>query len=89
MKMAFVFQPIKPVGLSDEHLGSLFDDGMSFMRFQSPGLDDRIPDIRTIWLFRENLTTAGEINALFERFDAILGHVGLHRHIGADRGCQP
>src|ERR1700730_18913208 len=31
---------------------------------------DRVPDARTIWVFRRELTKAGTINALFERFDA-------------------
>ncbi len=42
------------------------------MRF----LSDRVPDARTIWLFRERLTKAGAINALFERFDAMLRDAG-------------
>jgi hypothetical protein len=29
-------------------------------------LEDRVPDARTIWLFREKLTTAGAIKRLFE-----------------------
>jgi hypothetical protein len=33
---------------------------------------DRVPDARTIWLFREKLTTAGAIKRLFEQFDAML-----------------
>ena len=34
---------------------------LSFMRFLGLGLEDRVPDARTIWLFREKLTTAGAI----------------------------
>jgi hypothetical protein len=30
------------------------------------GWRDRVPDARTIWLFREKLTTAGAIKRLFE-----------------------
>jgi hypothetical protein len=42
------------------------------MRFLGLGLSDRVPDARTIWLFREKLTKAGSIGPLFERFDATL-----------------
>jgi IS5 family transposase len=39
-------------------------------------LADRVPDARTIWLFREKLTTAGAIKRLFEQFDAMLRQAG-------------
>ena len=50
--------------------------GLSFMRFLGLGLEDRVPDARTIWLFREKLTTAGAIKRLFEQFDAVLRQAG-------------
>jgi transposase, IS5 family len=46
------------------------------MRFLGLGFEDRVPDARTIWLFREELTTAGAIKRLFEQFDAMLRHAG-------------
>jgi IS5 family transposase len=58
--------------LSDERAEFLINDRMSFMRFLGLALADRVPDARTIWLFREKLTKAGAIEALFERFDAAL-----------------
>src|SRR5215831_18656349 len=45
--------------LSDERAEFLINDRLSFMRFLGLGLEDRVPDARTIWLFREKLTTAG------------------------------
>jgi IS5 family transposase len=42
------------------------------MRFLGLGLSDRVPDAKTIWLFRERLTKAGAITPLFERFDRML-----------------
>ena len=39
-------------------------------------MDDRVPYVRTIWLFREKLTTAGAIKRLFEQFDATLRQAG-------------
>ena len=62
--------------LSDERAEFLINDRLSFMRFLGLGLSDRIPDARTIWLFREKLTKAGAIGPLFERFDATLRQSG-------------
>jgi hypothetical protein len=39
----------------------LINDRLSFMRFLGLGLQDRVPDARTIWLIREKLTTAGAL----------------------------
>ncbi len=46
------------------------------MRFLGLGLSDRVPDARTIWLFREKLTKADAIKPLFDRFDATLRAAG-------------
>src|SRR5438445_12993508 len=62
--------------LSDERAEFLINNRLSFMRFLGLGLSDRIPDARTIWLFREKLTCAGAIQGLFDRFDATLRAAG-------------
>jgi transposase, IS5 family len=68
-------------GLSDERAEYLINDRLSFMRFLGLGLGDRVPDARTIWLFRERLTRAEidgkpAVEALFARFDATLRAAG-------------
>ncbi len=62
--------------LSDERAEFLINDRLSFMRFLGLGLSDRVPDARTIWLFREKLTPAEAIKPLFDRFDAALREAG-------------
>ncbi len=62
--------------LSDERAEFLINDRLSFMRFLGLSLSDRVPDARTIWLFREKLTKAEAIKPLFERFDAALRGAG-------------
>jgi IS5 family transposase len=62
--------------LSDERAEFLINDRLSFMRFLGLGLSDRVPDARTIWLFREKLTRAEAIKPLFDRFDAALREAG-------------
>src|SRR4028119_2364679 len=63
--------------LSDERAEFLINDRLSFMRFLGLGLSDRVPDARTIWRFREELTKAGAIKTLFDRFDAALRAKGF------------
>ena len=62
--------------LSDERAEYLINDRLSFMRFLGLGLSDRVPDAKTVWLFRERLTETGAIQKLFERFDATLRNAG-------------
>ena len=62
--------------LSDERAEYLINDRLSFMRFLGLGLSARVPDAKTIWLFRERLTKAGAIATLFDRLDAMLRGAG-------------
>lgn len=55
--------------LSNARTEYLINDRLSFMRFLGLGLSDRVPDAKTIWLFRERLTQAGAIDVLFKRFE--------------------
>ena len=54
--------------LSDEQVEYQVRDRLSFTRFLRLGIEDRIPDGTTLWLFREMVTKAGLIEKLFERF---------------------
>ncbi|MCP1237955.1 transposase, partial [Gluconobacter kondonii] len=62
--------------LSDERTEYLINDRLSFMRFLGLALSDRVPDARTVWLFRERLTQAGAIDGLFNYFDTTLRNAG-------------
>lgn len=62
--------------LSDDRAEFLISDRLSFMRFLGLGLSDRVPDAKTIWAFRERLTRAGAIEALFARFDGAIREAG-------------
>jgi transposase, IS5 family len=62
--------------LSDDQAEYQQRDRLSFMRFVGLGLGDPMPDAKTIWLFREQLTRAGAIERLFSRFDATLRAAG-------------
>jgi IS5 family transposase len=62
--------------LSDDQTEYQIRDRLSFMRFLGLALEDRVPDAKTIWLFREQLTTAGAVERLFALFDAVLRAAG-------------
>jgi transposase, IS5 family len=62
--------------LSDDQTEYQICDRLSFMRFLDRALEDRVPDAKTIWLFREQLTRAGAVERLFQRFDAVLRDAG-------------
>lgn len=62
--------------LSDDRAEFLLNDRLSFMRFLGLSLGDRVPDAKTIWLFRERLVKAGAIEALFARFEGLVREAG-------------
>lgn len=58
--------------LSDDQTEYQIRDRLSFMRFVGLALHDPVPDAKTIWLYREQLTRAGALVRAFERFDTML-----------------
>jgi transposase, IS5 family len=62
--------------LSDDQTEYQIRDRLSFMRFLGLALEDRVPDAKTIWLYREQLTRAGAIERLFAGFDSALRDAG-------------
>jgi hypothetical protein len=69
--------------LSDDQIEYQVRDRLSFMRFLGLGLEGRVPDAKTVWLYREALAQAGMVEALFEQFD---GHLARQGYIA--RGGQ-
>jgi transposase, IS5 family len=63
-------------GLSDDQAEFQIQDRLSFMRFLGLDLAERVPDAKTIWLFREQLARAGAMEDLFSRFDGSLCDAG-------------
>lgn len=58
--------------LSDDRAEFLISNRLTFMRFLGPGLHDRVPDAKTIWVFRERLTRTHAVERLFAKFDAAI-----------------
>jgi IS5 family transposase len=63
--------------LSDDAVEYQILDRISFMRFLGLSLGDRVPDAKTIWLFREQLTEAKLVKKLFRQFDEFLRNSGF------------
>lgn len=63
--------------LSDDATEFQIQDRLSFMRFLGLGLGSRVPDSKTIWLFRQRLIELELIEPLFERFETILQREGF------------
>ena len=63
--------------LSDDQTEYQVRDRLSFQRFLGLSPEDTVPDAKTLWLFREQLTRHGLIDKLFRRFDGQLWQSGL------------
>jgi IS5 family transposase len=62
--------------LSDDQIEYQVRDRLSFMRCLGLGLGDRVPDAKTVWLYREALAQAGMEETLFKQFDGYLARQG-------------
>lgn len=63
-------------GLSDDAVEYQIRDRLSFMRFLGLQMEDRVPDAKTVWLFRERLKALGLVEVLFGRFNEQLARRG-------------
>ena len=63
--------------LSDEQIEFQINDRLSFMRFLDLTISDDIPDSRTVWNFREQITDLGLVEELFALFLEHLSSLGL------------
>ena len=63
--------------LSDDQTEYQINDRMSFMRFLGLRIEDKVPDAKTIWNFRDILTQAGVMRELFDLFQQQLRKEGL------------
>ena len=63
--------------LSDDEMEYQIMDRLSFMRFLDMALDSRVPDAKTIWLFRSKLEEHKLTRKLFDKFNAFLAESGF------------
>ena len=68
--------------LSDEQIEFQILDRLTFCRFLGISLNDRVPDEKTIWDFRDRLINKNLDKELFELFGDLLEEHGLIAHEG-------
>ena len=68
--------------VSDDAIEYAILDRLSFMRFLGLSINDPVPDAKTIWLFRDRLTTGKLIEQLFNHLDELLDKDGIIVHKG-------
>ena len=68
--------------LSDDQTEYQITDRISFLRFPGLSLGERVPDAKTIWLFKDTLSKSGVIDTLFSQFGAMLESKGIITHTG-------
>jgi IS5 family transposase len=64
--------------LSDNQVEYQIRDRLSFMRFLGLGIEGKVPDAKTVWLYSDQLAKAGFIEVLFKDFD---GHLKAQGHL--------
>lgn len=68
--------------LSDDRIEYQIRDRLSFMRFLGLQLEDRVPDAKTVWLFRERLKELNLVEVLLTRFHEQLAAKGYVARAG-------
>jgi transposase, IS5 family len=68
--------------VSDDAIEYAILDRLSFMRFLGLGINNPVPDAKTIWLFRDKLTGSGMVEKLFGHLDKQLDKDGIIVHKG-------
>lgn len=68
--------------LSDAQIEYQILDRLTFCRFLGLSLNDKVPDEKTVWDFRNRLIEKGLEKALFEKFTTLLEIHGLIAHEG-------
>jgi transposase, IS5 family len=68
--------------LSDDRIEYQIRDRLSFMRFLGLQMESRVPDAKTVWLFRERLKELKLVEVLFARFHEQLAQRGFVARAG-------
>ena len=74
--------------IADDMTEYLINDRLSFQRFLGLSLGEKVPDAKTIWLFREKLTKSGASKELFGLFARHLQDKGTITRSGSIVGAS-
>lgn len=70
-------------GIADDKTEYLINDRLSFQRFLGLTLGSKVPDSKTIWLFREKLANSDAAKELFTLFAEHLERIGIITRSGS------
>jgi len=70
-------------GLADDNTEYVINDRLSFQRFLNITLNDKVPDAKTIWAFKERLKETGIDVELFGLFTALMEDQGIITRSGS------
>ena len=68
--------------LSYDELEYQINDRLSFMKFLELDIKDKVPDVKTIWKFREDMKNHGLERILFDTFGDYLDQGGYQAQKG-------
>ena len=63
--------------IADDYTEFVINDRLSFQRFLGLTLGDKVPDAKTIWLFRDTLSKSGAMKELFDFFEERMENQGI------------
>jgi IS5 family transposase len=69
--------------MADDKTEYQINDRLSFQRFLGLSLGSKVPDAKTIWVFREKLVKSGAEKALFSLFAQQMEHKGIITRSGS------
>jgi len=69
--------------IADDMTEYLINDRLSFQRFLRLTLGEKVPDAKTIWLYKELLKSSGKAQELFELFTKQMEQIGVITRTGS------
>lgn len=69
--------------IADDMTEYLINDRLSFQRFLGMSLNEKVPDAKTIWLYKETLKNSGKYRELFNFFTQQMEQMGVITRTGS------
>ncbi len=69
--------------IADDNAEYMINDRLSFQRFLGLTLNDKVPDAKTLWAFKERLKESGVDIELFDMFTQMMETEGIITHEGS------
>lgn len=70
-------------GISDDATEYSINNQLDFQRFLGLQLSDNVPDAKTIWKYKEELSKSGKDKELFDFYNEVLDELGIITRVGS------